>query len=86
MFSVQAAVAIPVLPNGQGTSSHWTLPLTDLRPKKGIRTSRAFEKVGVKSLPDEIVTDLDPSIRVNLVNSIIFKVQKYRAPDLRCNR
>ena len=30
-----------------------------------------IEKVGVKSLPDEIVADLDPRIRVNLVNSII---------------
>ena len=36
-----------------------------------------IEKVGVKSLPDKIVADLDPSIRVNLVNSIISESPKF---------
>ena len=36
-----------------------------------------IEKVGVKSLPDEIVTDLDPSIQVNLANSITSKSPKF---------
>ena len=30
-----------------------------------------IEKVGVKSIPGEIIADLDPGKRVNLVNSII---------------
>ena len=32
---------------------------------------------GVKSLPDEIVADLDPSIRVNLANSVIRESPKF---------
>ena len=35
-----------------------------------------IEKVGVKILPDKIVADLDPSIRVNLANSVLSKIPK----------
>ena len=34
-------------------------------------------KMGVKSLPDEIVTDLDPSKRLNLAISVLSKSQKF---------
>ena len=37
-----------------------------------------IEKVGGKSLPDEIVADLEPSIRVNLVNPILSKRPKFK--------
>ena len=37
-----------------------------------------IENVGVKSLPDEIVADLDPSKWVNLVNSIISESPNFR--------
>ena len=33
--------------------------------------------MGVKNLPDEIVTDLDPSIQINLANSIISESPKF---------
>ena len=33
--------------------------------------------MGVKSLPDKIVADFDPSIRVNLANSIIGESPKF---------
>ena len=33
--------------------------------------------MGVKSLPNEIFADLDPSIRVNLTNSIISEIPKF---------
>ena len=36
-----------------------------------------IEKVGVKSLPDEIVAHLDPNIQVNLENSIISESPKF---------
>ena len=36
-----------------------------------------IEKMGVRSLSDEIVADLDPSIRVNLANSIISKSPRF---------
>ena len=35
-----------------------------------------IKKVGVKSLPDKIVADLDPSIRVNIANFIISESPK----------
>ena len=35
-------------------------------------------KVGVKSLPDKIVVDLDPSIRVNLANSVFSERPKFK--------
>ena len=38
-----------------------------------------IEKVGVKILPDKIVADLDPSIRVNLANSVLSKVPKFKS-------
>ena len=37
-----------------------------------------IEKVGVKSLPDKTVADLDPSIRVNLVNSVLSKIPRFK--------
>ena len=36
-----------------------------------------IEKVGVKILPGEIVADLDPSKRVNLVSSVLRKIPKF---------
>ena len=44
-----------------------------------------IEKVGLKSLPNKIVADLESSTRVNLTNTILRenpKVQKPRDPDL----
>ena len=37
-----------------------------------------IEKVGVKSLPNKIFADLDPSIRVNLANSVLSKSPKFK--------
>ena len=41
-----------------------------------------MEKVGVKSLPDKIIADLDPSIQVNLVNSVLRKISKFKSLGL----
>ena len=43
------------------------------------RNSNCFciEKMGVKSLPDKIVTDLDPSKRVNLASSVLSESLKF---------
>ena len=37
-----------------------------------------IEKVGVKSLPDKIIADLDLNIRVNLANSVLSKSPKFK--------
>ena len=37
-----------------------------------------IEKMGVKHLPEQIVPDLDPSIQVNLANSIISESPKFK--------
>ena len=37
-----------------------------------------IEKVGVKSLPNKIVADLDPSILVNLANSVLSESPKFK--------
>ena len=37
-----------------------------------------IEKVGVKILPDKIVADVDPSIQVNIANSILSKSPKFK--------
>ena len=37
-----------------------------------------IEKVGVKTLPDKIVADLEPSIRVNLANSVFSESPKFK--------
>ena len=37
-----------------------------------------IEKVGVKSLPNKIIADLDPSIRMNLANSVLSKIPKFK--------
>ena len=37
-----------------------------------------IEKVGVKSIPDKIVADLDPSIRVNFANSVLGESHKFK--------
>ena len=34
--------------------------------------------MGVKSLPDKIIADLDPSIRVNLVNSVLSEIPSFK--------
>ena len=39
-------------------------------------------KLGVKSLPEKIVAELDPSIRVNLANSILRKIPKFKKVGL----
>ena len=41
-----------------------------------------IEKVGVKSVLGEIVADLDPSIQVNLANSILSKRPKFKSLGL----
>ena len=38
-----------------------------------------IEKVGVKSLPDKIVADLDSSIQMNLANSVLSKSPKFKS-------
>ena len=37
-----------------------------------------IEKVGVKSLPNKIVADLDLSMRVNLANSVLSEILKFK--------
>ena len=37
-----------------------------------------FEKVGVKSLPEKIVADLDLGIRANLANSVLIEIPKFK--------
>ena len=44
-----------------------------------------IEKVGEKSVPGEIVADLDPSIRVNLSNSVLSESQKFKSLGLPAN-
>ena len=43
------------------------------------RNSMCFciEKIGVKSLPGEVVNDLDPSKRVNLASSVLSESPKF---------
>ena len=41
-----------------------------------------IEKGRVKSLPEKIVADLDPSIQVNLENSVISERPKFKNPGL----
>ena len=38
-----------------------------------------IEKVGVKSVLGEIVADLDPSIQVNLTNSVLSEIQNFKS-------
>ena len=87
MFSVHSKVAITVSPNGRGTSSHWALPLTDLQPKKGIRTSRAL-KSGCEKSPQWNRFWFRPEHTGEPCEFHHWwksKVHKYWAPDLRCN-
>ena len=59
--------------------SHLTLPFTDLRPKERNSNFSCIEKLGVKSVFGKIVADLDPSIWVNLANSVFSKIPKFKS-------
>ena len=41
-----------------------------------------IEKLGVKSIPDKIVADLDPSIQVNLANSVFSEIPMFKSLEL----
>ena len=80
-------VNVDVFSPSRSSNSSFTKWLRNIKPlntsvdgsttKERNLDSSCIEKVGVKSLPDEIAADLDPSIRVNLKNSIISKSPKF---------
>ena len=75
--SVQSAVAIIVSPNGQKIEALDTSVDESATQERNSDFS-CIEKVGVKSLPEKIVADLDPSIRVNLENSVLSESPKFK--------
>ena len=55
-----------------------TLAFRSLRPKKGFWNRRKLKKESLKRIFSELGSELDPSVRVNLANSVVHKIPHFK--------